>query len=166
MTKEFLVDVDGTRVSIVRSNDQLFMINDHPFNASLVKLQPNLYSLLLNGSSHLIHVHDESDSLLTINGRTVRCTMVSERSQLIQRYKQESTDDHSHTELRAPMPGLIANILTQVGDQVTKGQGLIVLEAMKMENELRSPCTSRIQQIHIKEKDAVAMDALLIEFES
>jgi len=166
MTKQFLVDVDGQRVSIVRSNDQLLVINHHPVDASLVKLQPNLYSLLLNGSSHVIHVHDESESLLTIDGQTVQCMMVSERSELIQRYKQESTDDHSHAELRAPMPGLIANILTRVGDQVTKGQGLVVLEAMKMENELQSPCTSRIQHIHIKEKDAVAMDALLIEFES
>ena len=166
MTKQFLIDVDGNRVSVVRSNGQVLMVNDHSVGASLVQLQPNLYSLLLNGSSHLIHVHDESDSLLTIDGRTVHCTRVSERSQLIQRFKQEPIDDDTHAELRAPMPGLITNILTQVGDQVTKGQGLVVLEAMKMENELRSPCTSCVQHIHVQEKDSVAINALLIEFES
>ncbi len=139
---------------------------DHKIDVSLVELRPNLYSLILNGNSHLLHLDGESDSLITINGQTVHTELLSKRSELIQRYGQQKPIQEVVRELRAPMPGLIMSILVEVGEKVVQGQGLIVLEAMKMENELRAPCSTRIKHIHAQEKDAVTNDAILMEFES
>ncbi len=164
MTKHFLVEVEGETISIALTLDTLLMMGQG-FHASLIELQPNLYSLLLNGHSHLIHLHPESDTLLTINGHTISCNLVNDRSTLISRYGQQTGSTEVITELRAPMSGLITDILVKAGDAVTQGQELAILEAMKMENELPSPCTSIVRKIHVNRKDSVTIDTLLMEFE-
>ncbi|MCY3629777.1 MAG: hypothetical protein OXI05_08250 [Bacteroidota bacterium] len=164
MTKEFLVDIDGQRIPVTQSGNQLYVL-DKKTNASLVELRPGLYSLVLKGKSHLIHMDGGPDPLMTINGQTVNSNIVSKRSELILRHGQQKGIQEVVSELRAPMPGLIMDIMVQVGEEVVQGQGLIVLEAMKMENELRAPCTGRVKHIHAQEKDAVALDAILMEFE-
>lgn len=57
--------------------------------------------------------------------------------------------------LNSPMPGTIVNILVKAGDKVTKGQALLVLEAMKMENEIMSPIDSVVAGIHVNKGDSV-----------
>ncbi len=165
MTKEFLVDIDGQRIPVTQSGNQLCVL-DKNTSASLVELRPGVYSLVLDGNSHLIHMEEGPGSLMTINGQTINSEIVSKRSELILHYGQQKGIQEAVNELRAPMPGLIMNIMVQAGEEVVEGQGLIVLEAMKMENELRAPCTGRVKHIHAQEKDAVALDAILMEFES
>ena len=65
----------------------------------------------------------------------------------------------------APMPGKIVKALVQIGDEVQKGQGLIVVEAMKMENELKSPKKGKVTQIHTIEGSVVEKGAKLITVE-
>ncbi|MCY4171371.1 MAG: acetyl-CoA carboxylase biotin carboxyl carrier protein subunit [Bacteroidetes bacterium] len=165
MTRTFLVEVEGETVKITLSSDGLTVMGQIA-DASISELKSNLYSLVLNGHSYLIHMHPDADSLMTIDGHTIRCNFVSDRSKLISQYGQHTESLEITTELRAPMPGLITNISVEAGDSVTEGQGLVILEAMKMENELLSPCTATIRQVHVKNKDAVSIDTLLIEFES
>jgi biotin carboxyl carrier protein len=64
-------------------------------------------------------------------------------------------------ELRAPMPGRIVKVMAAPGEDVTAGQGLVVMEAMKMENELRSPRPGRVKEIHVRERQTVETGALL-----
>ncbi len=164
MEKHILVDVGGERIRVCLLEDQLSVSGENS-DVSLAELRPHVYSLLLNGQSHLIHVGDGPDNLLTINGETVKSRTISERSELILRYGQQTGDHRTVSELRAPMPGLIMKIMVQTRDPVSKGDGLVVLEAMKMENELRSPCTGHVKHVYIQEKDVVTLDTLLMEFE-
>ena len=64
--------------------------------------------------------------------------------------------------LVAPMPGRIVRVLAEPGQAVEAGQGLVVMEAMKMENELRSPRAGRVAEVHARERQAVEMGALLV----
>jgi biotin carboxyl carrier protein len=68
--------------------------------------------------------------------------------------------------LRAPMPGLVVRLEVAVGDVVDVGSGLLIVEAMKMENELRAASAGRVATIHVVEGDVVEKDQVLIEFES
>lgn len=163
MIREFLVDVAGHRIPIAQSGDQLRVLNRN-INASLVVLRPNFYSLILEGNSHLIHVEKGQDSSITINGQTIHSEMVSERSELILHHGQKKEIREVVNELRAPMSGLIVNVMVQVGEDVAKGQGLIVLEAMKMENELQAPGAGQVKHIHVQEKDVVTRNTVLMEF--
>jgi biotin carboxyl carrier protein len=69
------------------------------------------------------------------------------------------------TDLRAPMPGLVTRVLVSAGDLVSVGTPLVVMEAMKMENELRSPAEARVTGIHARPGGAVEVGALLVSFE-
>ena len=65
----------------------------------------------------------------------------------------------------APMPGRLVKVLVEVGQEVAEGQGLVVMEAMKMENELRAPRAGRVKEIHARERQAVDSGALLVVLE-
>ena len=67
--------------------------------------------------------------------------------------------------LRAPMPGLVVRVDVQVGDDVVTGQGLVVVEAMKMENELRAETDGRVASVEVSAGDAVEKDDMLVGFE-
>jgi biotin carboxyl carrier protein len=69
--------------------------------------------------------------------------------------------EHGPARLTAPMPGRILRVLSQQGADVVAGQGLVVIEAMKMENELRSPRGGRLQELRVREGQAVEAGALL-----
>ena len=62
----------------------------------------------------------------------------------------------------APMPGRLVRILVETGQEVRAGEGLVVMEAMKMENELRAPRAGRVAEVHARERQAVEMGALLV----
>jgi pyruvate carboxylase subunit B len=64
------------------------------------------------------------------------------------------------------MPGLVLDLMVEVGDAVAPDEGLLVLEAMKMENELKAPVAGRIEAVHVTAGDAVDKDALLIEIDA
>ncbi|UJR79126.1 biotin/lipoyl-containing protein [Sandaracinus amylolyticus] len=70
----------------------------------------------------------------------------------------------SAKELRAPMPGRVVRVLCAAGESVTAGQALVVVEAMKMENELRAPGDATIAQVHVSEGASVEGRALLVTF--
>jgi biotin carboxyl carrier protein len=65
----------------------------------------------------------------------------------------------------APMPGRLVKILVEPGQEVRAGQGLVVMEAMKMENELRAPRAGRVREVHARERQAVETGALLVVLE-
>ena len=65
----------------------------------------------------------------------------------------------------APMPGKIVRLLVELGEEVVAGQGLVVMEAMKMENELRAPRAGRVKQLGVREGQAVDTTALLVVVE-
>ena len=67
--------------------------------------------------------------------------------------------------LRAPMPGLIVQLRVKVGDTVAAGAGLVVMEAMKMENELRTVAAGKVRAVHVSVGAAVEKGALLVELE-
>lgn len=65
----------------------------------------------------------------------------------------------------SPMPGSIISVAVEPGQTVTDGQELLIIEAMKMQNIIKSSAEGKIKKIHIKPGDSVAVDQLLIEFE-
>lgn len=69
------------------------------------------------------------------------------------------------TQLKAPMPGLVTRVLVAQGDTVAPGTPILVMEAMKMENELRSPGAGRVKAIRIRPGEAVELGSVLVDFE-
>ncbi len=72
---------------------------------------------------------------------------------------------HGRSTIKAPMPGKVVRVLVAVGDSVEAGQGLIVVEAMKMQNELKTQRAGKVTEVHTKENDTVEAGTLLLVIE-
>jgi biotin carboxyl carrier protein len=102
------------------------------------------------------------ERMLAAGGARAVAQVISERSR--NKGKQKGGLGAGSSELRAPMPGRVVKILVAVGDEVQLGQACVVIEAMKMENDLRAPTAGKVGTIHVSEGTSVEGRALLISF--
>ncbi|HEY4302970.1 MAG TPA: biotin/lipoyl-containing protein [Gemmatimonadaceae bacterium] len=102
---------------------------------------------------------------LWLDGWRFEVEALDERTQAIRDLSGAAAGPSGPAPLKAPMPGLIVRVSVQVGDEVQAGQGIVVMEAMKMENELRAPAAGKVKSIFATPGTAVEKGALLVELE-
>ncbi|MDQ6666080.1 MAG: biotin/lipoyl-binding protein [Acidobacteriota bacterium] len=132
---------------------------DNPENKpDVVEVEPGVYSILLNGRSYEARADGD---VISIDGHRIRVEIQDPRrwNPAKSRWKSEGES------IKAPMPGKIVRVLVKIGDDVTAGQGLVVIEAMKMQNELKWPRAGNVTAINIKENDAVIAGTVLAMIE-
>ena len=153
--KEFTVEansLNGTAVNwdLIEIRNQTFHIikDNKGYNATLISFNTEEKTMILNvnGTEYEVAIKDKNDLLLQQLG------ISSKSSSAIQ-------------SIKAPMPGLIINISAQVGEEVKKGDTLLILEAMKMENVIKSPRDGRVKKINVALKQPVEKNQVMLEFE-
>lgn len=102
---------------------------------------------------------------LSVAGYRFAVEALDERTRTIRRLAGNTAQRAGPAHLRAPMPGLIVRLNVVAGDDVRAGQGLVVMEAMKMENELRAAAAGRVKRVAVEPGSAVEKGALLLEME-
>jgi len=132
----------------------------------LPTLPQGAVSLLINGHSHSIDITQAEDELIhiTINGLPIHVDVADERRMRLRSIAPEHSKEGKQI-LCAPMPGKVVRLLAAIGEEVKEGQGVIVVEAMKMENELKSPKDGKLVEIYVQEGVAVEMNAKLLAVE-
>ena len=156
----------GEVIELQLADDQL-TVAGQTVSWSCERLSDGNFSLIVNGKSHFVHVDagEGGRARVSFGGQTLETHVQDERTRLLERFGFEPAASTVEQKLLAPMPGLVLAVLVQPGDEVVAGQGLLVLEAMKMENELRAKTDARIKAVHVRKGDAVKRQAVLIEFE-
>jgi len=131
--------------------------------ASVIQVSPGVFSILLADRSFTIRIVplDEELEVWTAAGRHV-ISIADARDRPTRR---KHATGHGPVEVRAQMPGKVVKLLIEKGAKVQAGQGLIVVEAMKMQNEMRSPKDGVIAKINVAEGAAVAAGQPLIVVE-
>jgi pyruvate carboxylase subunit B len=120
--------------------------------------------LLLQGqSTAIVQQRAEDGWALHVDGWPVRAEVVDERTRAIRAMTGRAGANAGPKPVRAPMPGLIVRVDVNVGDSVRAGQGVVVMEAMKMENELKAESNGVVTQIHAEPGRAVEKGAVLVE---
>ncbi len=99
---------------------------------------------------------------LFLNNSTQKFEVLSDRDLLLRGLEREGARHHAHSEVRAPMPGLVVKTLVKKGDVVRKGDSLLILEAMKMENEIRTPAEAEVAEVLVKDGDIVEKDQTIL----
>jgi|SRR5579862_8777061 len=119
----------------------------------------------LDGRMHqLATMRGENGSrLLDVEGHLVTVLAIDERRRAIQQLSGSALVAGGPKPLVAPMPGMIIRVNVAAGDRVRAGQGLVVMEAMKMENELRAAADATVKSVRVSAGAAVEKGALLIE---
>lgn len=135
------------------------LINGEPHSVDFRSIDNlSLYSLLINNKSWEVLVERQGDEYrISIGDELLLVTVYDERSRKIEQGLGKVSAPAGEVTLKAPMPGLVRQVLVQVGQEVKVGQGLVILEAMKMENELRSPRAGSIRDIRVKPGDIVEL---------
>jgi biotin carboxyl carrier protein len=103
---------------------------------------------------------------LVVDGWPVQAQVVDERTRAIQAMTGRGGAPQGPKPVRAPMPGLVVRIEVAAGDVVRQGQGVVIMEAMKMENELRAEAPGRVSRVLVQTGEAVQKGAVLVEFEA
>jgi acetyl/propionyl-CoA carboxylase alpha subunit len=136
-----------------------------PMDAVEVK-PPHLYSFLVGNRSFDVEVVKNSEGYIVhLEGRTYECFLEDERVARLKRLAGFPGVSHKDKELKAPMPGLILAVEVKEGDRVKAGQGLVIIEAMKMENEIRASFDAAVKSIKVNAKQAVERNEVLMIFE-
>ena len=104
--------------------------------------------------------------VIKINGNISTIRIVKSVEKTIEKLGINKKSQQNINILKAPMPGLILKLMVKIGDQIKKGEALIILEAMKMENILSSPVDGIIKEIKVKPQQTVEKNNVLINFES
>ena len=135
----------------------------------LVRTGPGMYSLVQGGRSYKVLVlkHDVATGTvrLRIGAHCHTVRLEGERSRLFQLLGIDKAARTVIRELKAPMPGLVLKLLVKEGDTVKKDDPLLVLEAMKMENVIKSTGEAVVKKVHVQERAAVEKGQLLLSFE-
>jgi len=160
--------LDDQTYDLTLDGDRLRM-GDADVPVSFERSGPQAFSLLIDGRSVPVVV-TPADAPKTYNvtaqGHTWTVRVKDERDLLLERFGLEDALAGGAVTMRAPMPGLVLEVMVGEGDTVAAGAGLLVLEAMKMENELKAPADGQVKSIHVVPGDAVGKNDVLIEFEA
>lgn len=156
--QEIPVEVDGREVRVAGR-----IVDAH---LSLVPGTP-LRHLLLGGESLTLAMSRPEAGKWEAQFRGTRYSVevVDERTRHIRSLTGGAARKDTSAQLKAPMPGLVVRVLVEPGQQVQPGQGLIVLEAMKMENELKARTGAKIRSVSATPGQAVEKGQVLVEFE-
>lgn len=160
--KEFTTDLR------VNGNEFEGLFEGGTLKGDLVKTGEKQYHLLYNGGSYNIEIiknnHAEKALTLRVNSVKVNVQLKDKYDELLHQLGMDQSSSRKVNDVKAPMPGMVLNILVGEGQQVKKGDALLVLEAMKMENILKSPCDGIIKRIAASKGTPVEKNQVLIQF--
>jgi biotin carboxyl carrier protein len=148
---------DKTRtVELRRHNDGWQVSMDGvALDADAAEIAPNVFSILLDGESFEVRVAPASDGKLTLQTRHHEFIAEVADPRAWRGRRHGAVEAEGRQQIVAPMPGKVVRLLVKVGDKVEAGQGLLVVEAMKMQNEVRSPKTGTVERLLAKEGQPV-----------
>lgn len=153
----------------IELNNQQIKIDGKETEIDLVKLLDNKFHILDNHKSYNLEVIHADYTLkrfsITVNNSIYDINLQDELDILLDKMGMSVAADDKMDNVKAPMPGLVLDILVEAGQAVNKGDNLIILEAMKMENIIKASGSGTVKSIHVQKKDAVEKNQLLIEME-
>jgi biotin carboxyl carrier protein len=154
---------DKTRiVELERDADRWrIALDGRPLDADAVQIAPNTFSILLRGQSHEIRVTPSPNGTLTLETGLEEFTAEVIDPRAWSGRRHSALEAEGRQQIVAPMPGKVVRLLVKAGDTVEAGQGLLVVEAMKMQNEIRSPKSGVVERFLAQEGKAVNAGEIL-----
>jgi biotin carboxyl carrier protein len=122
-------------------------------------------SLIVDGESFSVEFDESGDEVAVLVRNQVTRIDVADERKLRLRAARTGFVAEGRQVVTAPMPGKLVKVLVKVGDEVKEGQGLVVVEAMKMENELKSPKSGKVTELYVPEGTLVEQNAKLVAVE-
>ncbi|GAC1537721.1 MAG: acetyl-CoA carboxylase biotin carboxyl carrier protein subunit [Polyangiales bacterium] len=164
----YFVTIDGrervVEVNVLPTGAVAVAMDGTPVDTDVVALDDGGLSVRVDGRVLDLTIEGEPPEVgVVASGHRAYVRVESERLRAAAAVKRRD-GGASEKVLLAPMPGRVAKVLVAVGDEVAAGQGVMVVEAMKMENELRAKGAAKVAEIHVKPGDTIESGAKLVTF--
>jgi acetyl/propionyl-CoA carboxylase alpha subunit len=165
---KYIVEIGGERHEVDLDGPEA-TLDGTATSASVSEVEGSPVRLVtIGGVQHRVVVRREGPKgryVLWLDGWRFEVEALDERARTIRDLSAAAAVAAGPAPVVAPMPGLIVRVHVQVGDEVAAGQPVVVMEAMKMENELRAPAAGRVRAIAAQPGKAVEKGAVLVELE-
>jgi biotin carboxyl carrier protein len=149
-------------VDLEREGESYHVVLDgKAVEANVVKVATGSVSILLGGQSFEVHVTPTLDGNLKLQCGPHEFTAEVQDPRAWRGRKQGGPEAEGRQQILAPMPGKVMRLLVAEGGTVKAGQGLLVIEAMKMQNEIRSPKSGKVERLLVKEDQTVSAGEVL-----
>ena len=152
---KYEAEINGRQMTVEleeRDDHLTATIGERRYEIAVARPEDGVYVLFLGNEVYEAHVWAEAD------GQRVKLRDRTFEAKIIDRKHRHGAADHGiegRQQLTAPMPGKVVRVLRLVGDEVAAGEGVVVVEAMKMQNEIKSPKVGRIQKLMVHVGDAL-----------
>ncbi len=158
--KTYTVEIEETGKSLYR-----VAVDGSEFLVDGKKTGLTNYSLIVDNRSFEIEVDiSEDEYRVLVDGRSYHIDLLDERRMRVGGL-QSAIQLQGRQNVSVPMPGKVIAVLVSEGDAVERGQGLVIVEAMKMENEVRCPINGEVKEVRVKPGDALEAGAILVVVE-
>ena len=146
-----LTGIKGQRTHVVElernGTGYRVLLDGRTVEADATQVSPNTISVLLGGRAYEVHVTPALDGTVKLQSGAHELTAGIQDPRAWRGRKQGAIEAEGRQPIVAPMPGKVIRLLVSAGDQVEAGQGLVVVEAMKMQNEIRSPKKGKVERV-------------------
>ena len=161
---KYIATVKGQEYTIEIDPDRGILIDDKPAEIDFRRLPSGgVTSLLMNHRSVAAVVEERGDHWeVLIEGELYNVKVQDERAYRLDRMRTTGVSVDGEAIITSPMPGIIVTVAVAVGDVVEYGQRVVILESMKMENELRAPCAGVVTHVHVTPGASVEKDQQLV----
>jgi len=158
---KYVTIINNEQFEIEIDKDGAITLNGEPRQVDFYALGASLYSVITDAVSWQVVVEEEQDQIDILMGGRLYETQVLDERALLMAQRRGGLGGGSG-ELTAPMPGLIVKVTVAKGEHVTQGQTVVILESMKMQNELKSPIDGVVESVHVEDRQTVDKNATLI----
>lgn len=161
---EYKAEVQGREIELEKTHDGI-ILNGKKSELKIEKVGDEYFVFEEKKISKLKILKKEGSNLtLLINGKESNVKIKDHIALTLEKLGMDSLSEVEINEVKAPMPGVILKIITAEDQKVKKGDPLLILEAMKMENMIKSPTSGKIKVIAVKKGQSVEKNSLLIQF--
>ena len=161
---------NGQEFQIESSSEKEFLINGENTSVDWIELKDGKFHLIMDSKSYNAEVvsadQESKEFTIRVNNNDYSLKVEDRFDLLLHQLGMDDMAGAGFADLKAPMPGLVLSVEVEAGQEVKKGDALLVLEAMKMENVLKSPADLKVKNIAVEIGQAVEKNQVLLEFET
>lgn len=160
---KYVTTINNKTFEIDIQRDGSLLVNGEQREVDFLALGPALYSILMDGLSHELVIEERDDQVeVLLRGKLYAGKVLDERAQLMASRGGGLMSESGETVIKSPMPGLVVSVKVEPGQEVEAGQTVIILESMKMQNELKSPRSGVIHEVNVSDGQSVEQGKVLV----
>ena len=164
---KYIATIDGKEYSIEILDETHIIIDGKTLEVDFesVSNQP-VYSLILDGKSYEAYVYPAEENWEVLRrGRMYPVKVEDEREKRLRAAAGGSVSETGKFYLKSPMPGMVVSVLVEEGQEIEQGQVLLILESMKMQNELKAPRNGTVGRVRVKPGESVEQRQTLLSLQ-